>query len=269
MEPKTGVSSLLSAEQCTRFARDGYVCVPGLFDSARMADIARWTQELVDRPERPGTHMVYYEDDLREPGRRVLSRIENFCPFHEGFDGLLRESGLTEQVGALFGEPALLFKDKINFKLPGGDGFKAHQDVQAGWDDYASLHITVLISIDDATPENGCLELAPGRHREGMLGERWEPLPDPPPEAGQPSARARAAITYETVPTRRGDVVFFDSYAPHRSAPNRTDEPRRVLYITYNKASEGDHRVRYFADKRASYPPDCEREPGKDYRFKV
>jgi hypothetical protein len=44
---------------------------------------------------------------------------------------------------------------------------------------------------------------------------------------------------------------------------------RRNLYLTYNRASEGDHREKYFADKRKSYPPDLEREPGKEYSFKV
>ena len=64
-------------------------------------------------------------------------------------------------------------------------------------------------------------------------------------------------------------MVLFDAYVPHRSAPNLTDSPRRVLYLTYNKASEGDHRERYYADKRKSFPPDCEREAGKDYAYKV
>ena len=30
-----------------------------------------------------------------------------------------------------------------------------------------------------------------------------------------------------------------------------------------------EFRERYFADKRASYPPDCERKPGVEYRFRV
>ncbi len=63
--------------------------------------------------------------------------------------------------------------------------------------------------------------------------------------------------------------MFFDSFAPHRSAPNLTDRPRRALYVTYNRASEGDHRARYVADKRANFPPDIEREPGKTYVFRV
>jgi hypothetical protein len=42
-----------------------------------------------------------------------------------------------------------------------------------------------------------------------------------------------------------------------------------VLYVTYNRASAGDHRQRYYADKRASYPPDIERDPAKTYVFRV
>ena len=71
------------------------------------------------------------------------------------------------------------------------------------------------------------------------------------------------------VPTRAGDAVFFDSYTPHASGPNLSAERRRVLYITYNRLSAGDHRARYYADKRRSFPPDIEREPGRTYTFRV
>jgi ectoine hydroxylase-related dioxygenase (phytanoyl-CoA dioxygenase family) len=166
---------------------------------------------------------------------------------------------MQDCVSDLFGEAALLFKDKINFKMPGGSGFTPHQDAQAGWDDYAHYYVTALVSIDEATIENGCLELAAGWHDKGLIGELWKPLSDDD----------MRGMTFEPLPTRPGDVVFFDSYAPHRSGPNLTAAPRRVLYVTYNRASAGDHRARYYADKRKSFPPDCEREPGRTYVFKV
>jgi len=64
-------------------------------------------------------------------------------------------------------------------------------------------------------------------------------------------------------------VLFFDSYVPHASKANTTSSSRRILYLTYNGASQGDHRTRYFADKRANFPPDIERKPGVEYRFRV
>jgi hypothetical protein len=248
----------LSTEQRALFERDGYVVVPGMFDAAAVADLSRWTSELLDAPEAPGRHMVYGEKSLRDQKTRLVQRIENFCPFHAGFDGLLN-GPLLDDTGLLFGEKAVMFKDKINFKLPGGDGFKPHQDQQAGWTVYASLFITVMVAVDDATAENGCLEIAPGQHRRGMLGPEWKPL----------SADDMAGFELKPLSTHAGDVVFFDSYVPHGSQPNLTDRPRRVLYVTYNRASEGDHRERYFAEKRHNFPPDVEREPGRNYVFRV
>lgn len=84
-----------------------------------------------------------------------------------------------------------------------------------------------------------------------------------------PLGAAIAEDAYVACPTRRGDVVFFDSYAPHRSQPNAHSAPRRVLYVTYNAASAGDQRARYYADKRESYPPDCERDPDREYVYRV
>ena len=62
---------------------------------------------------------------------------------------------------------------------------------------------------------------------------------------------------------------LFDAYVPHRSEPNPTNSTRRVYFATYNRASEGDHLERYYADKRRNYPPDIEREAGREYVYKV
>jgi ectoine hydroxylase-related dioxygenase (phytanoyl-CoA dioxygenase family) len=250
--------SVLTSEQVDQFHRDGFVVVRGMYTADEIAEISAWTEELASSPEVPGKDWKYFERD-RGGTRRMLSRIENFIPHHAGYARLITRKRMQQAVSELFGEPAVLFKEKINFKLPGGDGFREHQDVQAGWDDYASLHITAMVAIDETNEANGSLEIIPALHGRGLLGEMWAPLSD-----DDTDHRA-----YQPVHCQPGDAVFFDSYAPHRSQPNRTDSARRVLYITYNRASEGDHRARYYADKHRSYPPDIEREPGRDYRFKV
>jgi 2-aminoethylphosphonate dioxygenase len=246
-------------DHITTFERDGFVVVRGLYDAAAMAEITAWTDDIQARPETAGKWMKYFDESLTDPDARVLNRVENFCPFHHGFNALMTHGELPARTAELFGEPAVLYKEKINFKMPGGVGFESHQDVQAGWDRYAKLHITALVSVDAATLENGCLEVAAGHHRRGIIGESWKPM----------DGEDLDGIEFVAVPTAPGDAVFFDSYAPHRSEPNLTDAPRRVLYVTYNKLSEGDHRAKYYADKRLSYPPDIEREPGKAYVYKV
>ncbi len=243
-------------EECARMARDGYLLVRDFFDVEQVRDILRWTRELETAAEIPGRHWVYHEDSLAEPGRRLIQRIENFCPFHPGFDRLIRHGALLRWTGKLMGGEVVLFKEKINFKMPGGPGFKAHQDQQAGWTRYAPLFVTVLVTIDPATVENGCLEIVPGRHREGLIGDEWNPLDE-------------SRLSLQSVPTTPGDAMFFDSFVPHASKPNFTNVPRRLLYLTYNLASAGDHRAQYYADKHATFPPDVERDGSQSYVFRV
>ncbi|NNE36992.1 MAG: phytanoyl-CoA dioxygenase family protein [Gammaproteobacteria bacterium] len=247
---------VLTNEQINFFTDNGYLVVPGFYTGDELTDLKKWTDEVLNYPEIPGKHMMYFEESLQDSGKRILCRMENIEPFHEGFSEVFQRGKLRDAVSDLFAEEAVLYKDKINFKLAGGDGFKAHQDVQAGWGKYASIHITAMVSIDDTTLENGCLEMAGGHHHSGVIGDIWKPLNED-------------ELEYVPVETRGGDAVFFDSYAPHRSKPNLTSEPRRILYVTYNKLSEGDSRQQYYDDKRKSYPPDCEREPDREYVFRV
>lgn len=249
---------ILSEEQIKEFNRDGFLLVRGMYSAEEVQAISEWTDEVASRPEAAGKYMMYFETS-QDDGARILCRIENFVPYHEGFATLITARRMQQAVSELFDEPAVLFKDKINFKLPGGDGFKEHQDVQAGWDDYADLHITAMIAVDETNEENGSLEMIPGMHNQGLLGAKWAPLTEGDTDH----------IPYIAVHCQAGDAVFFDSFAPHRSFPNHTDKARRVLYITYNKSSQGDSREQYYADKRKNYPPDIERDPGKDYSFKV
>ena len=246
----------LSQNQLIHFEKHGFLLIHDLYEKKDMKKITQWTDEVTNYPEVPNKYMMYFEESKLEKGKRILSRMEDIEPFHQGFSELFFRGEIQKITSQLFNEKALLFKDKINFKMPGGDGFKAHQDVQAGWDRYAKLHITALLSIDPSTTENGCLEIAAGNHERELVGEQWKPLEE-------------TTLDYISVPTNPGDTIFFDSYIPHRSGPNMTDEKRRVLYVTYNAVSEGDHRRKYYADKRLNYPPDIERDPNKEYVFRV
>ena len=246
----------LDDRQIAQYHELGYVVLPGAFPAAEVDQFDRWSNELLARPEQAGSHWVYWEKSLKDPNRRIVSRIENIGPFHEGFRDLA--SALKGVCGQVFGEPAVLFKEKINFKMPGGDGFKPHQDSQAGWGRYASRFCSVLVCIDDATVENGCLQIV-GGHHQGTRYSEWAPLTE----------ADMAGMELIACPTRRGDIILFDSYTPHASEPNMTDKVRRIYFATYNKLSEGDHLAAYYADKHKSYPPDIERQAGKEYVFRV
>ena len=82
--------------QVGAFQRDGYLLLPRFFDRDEVAEITRWTEELASAPEEVGSHWVYREASLLDPDARIIQRIENFCPFHDGFDRLVRQGRLME-----------------------------------------------------------------------------------------------------------------------------------------------------------------------------
>jgi hypothetical protein len=168
-----------------------------------------------------------------------LARTENFTPFHSGMHQLLREGALVEIAGELLGEAAVLYKEKINYKLPNGAGFSPHQDKPAY--PFVDRILSVMVAVDDATVENGCLEVVDARHDEVLAQD----------ERGCITSDVVAEMTWHHVPLQAGQTLFFDALTPHRSRRNATDRPRRALYPTYNAASEGDLRDKYYAEKVA------------------
>ena len=134
----------------------------------------------------------------------------------------------------------LLFKDKINYKMPQGNGFQPHLDAPA-YDHIGRIeHLTANIAIDAATPENGCLEVVPGSHRMdveladgGCISDAW--------------VRDHEWVKVEL---DASDVLLFGSHLAHRSGPNKTDHRRASLYATFHGRSDGeDLRAKYYAPR--------------------
>jgi ectoine hydroxylase-related dioxygenase (phytanoyl-CoA dioxygenase family) len=246
----------INDQQIEEFKKNGFLVIKNAFNEKDIANITAWTSELENMPEESGKQWVYHEKSKLDPNIQLINRIENISPFHEGFAELSKV--LAKPTATLLDEDAVLFKEKINFKMPGGDGFKPHQDSQAGWEDYAKYFISVMVCIDEATIENGCLQMVSGFQQKGLYRE-WEPLTD----------EDMADMEFVHHPTKPGDVVFFDCYTPHASEPNMSNKVRRLYFATYNKLSEGDQLEKYYADKYKTFPPDIDRIAGKEYVFRV
>jgi hypothetical protein len=245
---------ILDAAQQGFWARNGYLWLEGMLALSDVADLLRWTAEIEARPDTPGKWMRYYERDAE--GTKVLARVENYLPFHEGLNALLCSGRIGAVLEELLGEPAVVFKDKINMKAAGGAGFTAHQDAPAYVDFGVPFHVTVMVPVDAFTADNGCLELA----REATQSSFLPQNPD-----GTLCADAEMRFAWVPVLAAPGDVIVFDSYVPHRSGPNRSGGPRRAYYLTYNRRSDGDRRAAYYTRKRELFPQECERKPGVDY----
>jgi hypothetical protein len=222
------------------FRAHGWVAVDAL-DAATTARLPRWVDEVASLPDGAGGVLQHYEgtDD-----GRLLCRSENFVPVHEGLRNLLCRGPMIEVAGALLGEPAVLYKEKVNYKLAGGAGYSAHQDAPA----YPMIgcHVSAMVAIDAADASNGALEVVSGCF-DAVL---------PLDERGCITEAVAATLDWQVVPLRVGQTLWFHSRTPHRSAANRSAVPRRALYPTYNAASEGDRRAEYYATKQAVFAGD-------------
>jgi len=147
---------------------------------------------------------------------------------------------LLNALETVYGEPALLFKEKLIFKLPGARGYQLHQDIPLYWAGFPQSFVTVLIPIDQTSRQNGCTEVFSGYHT-GFLSDNPDHymLPDD-------SVDAARRTWLELAP---GDIAIFHGLTPHRSDPNRSEAMRRTFYVSYNRASDGgDQRAAHYRE---------------------
>lgn len=239
----------LSEQHKTEFKDRGFVVLRAFFDKEVMSEVSVWLDGLRDKQAVDCVEAKYYE---RSPitGDNVLVRVENILGDHN--PAITRRLMSPRTIGCLtelLGESPVLFKDKVNYKLPGCRSDKLHQDQAAGWNTYGSFYISMCIAVDQNSSENAALTfMKSGNYDKSLMTEEWQPLSeDDPPYTPEEE--------YTILEAEPGDVIFFDSYVPHGSPANTSDKSRRNLFLTFNKRSDGDKRSEYYRDKWAVYPP--------------
>jgi len=183
-----------------------------------------------------------------------LRRMEYFAFYDEVLKDLDRR--FRNILYEATGEQWSLFKDKVNFKPSGGEGFYAHYDgifefknangtTSNGWYEYAREFLSALLLLDDFTETNGALELS------NMHDEDWNTLYGRTKQNGTPDIREDLVNTYDwtKVIASKGSVLVFDHRVPHMSRMNESESTRRTIYYTYNPARVGNFYEKYFLDK--------------------
>jgi hypothetical protein len=229
--------SLTEAQTCD-YERDGYLVLRDALDPDTVRTVAGWVDEVAAWAAEDGPGLHHAEQTDEGP---ALARSEDFVGHHAGLRSLLTEGLVPALAGALLGEPAALYKEKVNYKQPGGAGFAPHQDAPAYR--FVDFHVSCMLPLEAATEASGCLWVADGRPREVLAMDGVRGL----------SAEVVASLDWHPVELAPGDLLWFDSFVPHHSGPNLTDRPRRALYLTYNAASAGDFRATYYEDKQATF----------------
>ena len=99
--------------------------------------------------------------------------------------------------------------------------------------------ITVWIAVNDATPQNGCLQVLEGSHARDDL------LPHCPlPQIGIPDEFIDEAHV-KPLPVKAGGVVIFHPMCAHNSLENHTDGIRWSFDIRFNRTGQPTGRPQF------------------------
>lgn len=271
------MSPRLSRDELASFETDGFVVLRGALDPAMAAAFRAHADRMgaaaqdilttcAARGQTLAEHALVSQDALivvpEADNPAQVCRFEYMLGHDPAFAGLVAKT-IAPLISSAGGELYFPFKDKENEKHPGGGAFPPHQDFTSYKAFGPRYNITAMVTIDAATIANGCLEFAPGWRKalEGRddLVALWEggrPLLHSyrgGTNNGDIVEEAAALFDWRFVETRPADLVIFDSFAPHRSAPNFTSSARRAMFLTYNAAREGDWYGRYYGEKRQAY----------------
>ena len=254
---------ILSPDEILDFNKLGFIVLRQYYSGNEILEILYEVNRLESLMPEKGGMMKYYDYPFEQDSNNqsmILIRIEKFIETSPYLESIVNNLSVHSLLKQLLGESAVLLKEKINFKPPGAPPDLLHQDSQAGWDDYGSEFVSVLISVEDSNRSNACVEFDhSGYYINGLAGLLWEPL----------TSKDIPNAEMKPIETKAGDIILFNSYVPHGSEENRSDKRRCNIYLTYNKTADGSHRLKYFSEKRKSYPPNNERDPKQEYSFKV
>lgn len=203
------------------YQNQGYLELKGYIDESVI-------QEIKDEIERIITmhpHVCTYEDWRKGNQYTILHKISKFVELSSLFHSLAYQKEILDMIEAINGQQSYLCTDKINFKLPGGRGFFPHQDMAGEWRKHTTNIVSYFLAIDESNEEDGCLYVAPKRHKEGLMG--------PPMKAIDSDLAAQ--LEFVPILQKPGDLLLFDGYLPHRSNPNGSSLSRRTLLYSYTK----------------------------------
>src|SRR5262245_22468320 len=235
----------VSAADLERYKDQGFLVARNVFARNDIDEMSREAERLLGRTELIDTDNIRCRwQNHCDTGECRFDCFDPVIDLSPLFEKVARDARLLELASAIYGEQGFLFKDKLIFKPPGALGYALHQDY-ISWESFPTSFITMIVAIDSCDASNGATEVFPGYHQRGSLSPRDGMYHELTAEQVDLAKGVVLAL-------QPGDVAVFSGYTPHRSAPNRSEGSRRLLYLSYNAASDGgEQRDRHYTEFKA------------------
>ena len=239
------------------YDKNGYLLEKSFFNKNEIDLWKTGVSYFQNIPEIISGPMKYFEKSQIN-GDVILNRVENFCDYLPLVKDLIEGDKIQTLLQELTGRSYVLFKDKINFKLSGGGGFRPHQDGAAFRKFINDELITVMIPVHSSNEGNGSLRIKPDNYKKELYQHNNGTI-------DEFDHCDEHDTDWQNIHMEPGDILCFSSYLVHQSNDNLSGLPRSCYFITYSPQELGDQRKTYFTFKREKFPPRIERDVNKDY----
>ena len=233
--------------------KNGYVNLTTHLSKGEFEICESLMNQLKIYPEMVGGPMKYFEYSKKDRSI-LLNRVEFFLEVSEDFSNLIEEKFLP-LLKTFTGKDYILFKEKINFKMAGAGGFKAHQDAPAFKKFIDEEMFTIMIPLQKTTLLNGCL----------YVSRKFNNLILPHIKGSIPEDYTND-MEWVPIAQEKRDILVFSSYLVHSSQENHSNFPRQCYFLTFNPKKLGNLRKQYFDFKRKNFPPRVERTDEEKYK---
>ncbi|MDE2637121.1 MAG: phytanoyl-CoA dioxygenase family protein [Chloroflexota bacterium] len=268
---------MLTSEQIERFHEDGYLAVDRLLDyeldiKPVIDEYQRLLDDLCEQWVAEGRLDEPYSDLPFE--KRLVEVYRAGCDYYQAFDialpngniradtpihcgpavfDLLRSPRLLSAVESLIGgeiysnpiqhvrikPPArVIEKEDVDNALVGATRWHQDNGVALPEADETKM-LTCWVAVSEATPENGCLQVAPKSHRKGIALHCTISNQLGIPDALIEQEQARP------VPLKPGGVLFFHPMCKHGSLENQSDAFRWSFDLRYNPIGQATGRPHF------------------------
>ncbi|HCA50701.1 MAG TPA: phytanoyl-CoA dioxygenase family protein [Planctomycetaceae bacterium] len=228
------------------FHQDGYLIVRELFDPQEIAGLlsfAKADAALADE--------AYVRRD--SGGGETRLALRNDLDDRVPYTAVVRSQRIVQAMQILLGDEVYHYHHKMMIKQPRiGGAWEWHQDY-GYWYNFGCLFPDMgscMVAVDQATTENGCLQVLKGSHKLGRVDHvRIGEQVGADPERVKAARQRFELVAVELEP---GDGLFFHGNLLHCSDQNHSEHPRWSLINCYNTR----HNDPYIQDGRhPNYSP--------------
>jgi ectoine hydroxylase-related dioxygenase (phytanoyl-CoA dioxygenase family) len=244
--------SILTPEQIADFHRDGYIKFGRAIEMDEVEKLREGLDRVIrDEQERdsdeglPPEFVYGHDRKATKIERRSIHQFLNMWKMDEAYRRTINNPKITQAVRDLMGvERVRSWHDQVISKPPGdNDLFGCHHDFYFWPLDRPRL-ISCWLALDDATPENGCMHVIPGSHRDPRFQPvdcdlsadiNLSPVPGGPEPAGSLYQEVRTWGPERAIPVelKAGECMFHHCLNYHLTPRNSTDRQRRAFVMIF------------------------------------